>query len=195
MTLGAMSFGNDNGWVVITGLDSTLAEVTDSVNITTRLQSVAFRGRWRAVNSAAFHDDSTNVGEIRVAIDGDYSNHNKILSVIPPRERKAQVAFFTVPSPYTKLYPRDLRLVFSTATTADKMAVGVWGILKRDPGQAKETLDQGSFRVPTGAVVMSYDSRDMVPVVPGTELQVAAGVTASVALPVDASARFRFGLQ
>ena len=197
VTLKAMaSSSSDAGWVVVTGVDSALAEVTDSVYVTFAAPGT-FRGRWRGVNSVAFHDDSTNVGEIRLwhGLAHNNSTPDSILAVIPPRERVANIAFFTVPAPYTKLYPRDLRLVFSTATTADKMAVGVWGVLKRDPGQAKEPFDQGVLRVPSGMVVMSYDSRDVVSVVPGTELQVAAGVTASVSLPVDASARFRFGLQ
>lgn len=201
----ASTSATDAGYLVIEGINSSGDAAIDSVLIAGRTQQT-FSGTWLAVNRAEFHDDSTNVGEIRVYYGGNMAT-GSLLAQIAARQRKTNMAQYTLPTGRTQLQVYSWEIspttVFSGAPSSkvggngmghmvDSVSVGRVALLARKPGQAWQELRGFNFRSdlgPASIQMVQPETYDL----PGlTQLEVAAAVTGA---STDLNFRARIGVK
>lgn len=197
VTLKALSSSaSDIGYLVVRGLngqaDSAWAEKVDSVLLAGATVKT-LPGTWFFVNGLEFHDDSTNVGTIRLYHGAQSADST--LGIIEKRQGRGYWGVFALPDERSKIVPLSLRVSYAISSSADKRASGAVAVLAREPGDNWRVMDQILFRVGSGGapLFVQYDERYTWDLKEHSQLRVAAAVTSSATVDVDA--RFQFGVR
>lgn len=201
---GVSTSATDAGYLWVRCLDASGRSTQDSVLIA-GITEQTFSGPCASVlgvNEAGFHDDSTNVGVIRIYHGaGQYTNMDSILASIDLRQRRASMAVYKLPAGQSQLTVYDWQITPTTvfsgapspakATTRDSIAVGRVALLARKPGQAWEELLGFNFRTNAGPIFFQPSQPAVFDLAGLTELAVPAGVTGAA---TDLTSRMRIGI-
>lgn len=172
---------SDGGYLVVRGLNSSFESATDSALIA-GTSVVTLPGSWRRVEWVAFHDDSTNVGQI--SLYHGTRDADSTLAIIRARQGRLDLPVHTLPEGRSQVVP--LLWGISAVTVApESTASGAMALLAREPGGAWYVLDELLFRANIGAVEKHYgydpntnwETRWDLPT--HTDLEVAVGVTSA----------------